>query len=539
MAELLLGDEAIAFGAIDAGIRGSFSYPGTPATEILECVQAATRGNDNVVALWSANEKVAYEEALGMSYVGQRALVSMKHVGLNVAADPFVNSAITGANGGLVCIVADDPSMHSSQNEQDTRYYAEFAKVVLLEPSNQQEAYDMTRDAFVLSEKFGLPVMVRITTRLAHSRANVVRRPADEIDYSKRQRGEPRDWTLLPVNARRRFKQLLELQPTLLEYTQDSPYNKLELKGSKGIIASGIAYNYVREAFEGDCPHSMLKIGAYPIPTGLVRELVNHCEEIYLVEEGYPYIETRLQGILGVQGRQIKGRTTGAFPIDGEMSTDLVRKAFSMPTLDTPAVVQGLPNRPPALCEGCPHSETFTSMLDASAGMEPVLFSDIGCYTLGALPPYNAVQSCVDMGASISMALGAAKAGVHPVICTIGDSTFTHSGMTPLLGAAHLDANMTVIILDNSTVGMTGGQEVFITGDEFLDLLKGLGVKEEHLIKIDPVKKAHEENVEIFKRELQHKGLSVILACRACIQAVRKMAKEAAAKAKLEQAAPA
>ena len=513
MTELLLGDEAVGIAAIDAGISGAFSYPGTPATEIFEFIQRRTAKDETVASRWSANEKVAYEEALGMSYIGKRSLVSMKHVGLNVAADPFINSAIPGAHGGLVLAVADDPGMHSSQNEQDTRFYGDFAQILVFEPSNQQEAYDMTREAFELSERLGLPVLVRLVTRLSHSRSNVVRSKPSEVQTTVRPVEDSRDWTLLPVNARRRFRRLLDMQASLKEFSAQSSYNRLLLRGPKGIIASGIAHNYVGEAIGSDSSYSLLKIGTYPLPTGLV------------IEEGYPYIEDRLTGLLGVPGKAVHGKRTGALPLDGETTPDLVRAALAMPALNTCEVEDGLPMRPPRLCEGCPHCDTFKAMLEVfGSDAQPILFSDIGCYTLGALPPYNAVQSCVDMGSSISMALGAAKGGAHPVLCTIGDSTFTHSGMTPLLGAAHEDANMTVIILDNATVGMTGGQEVFVTGERLLELVKGLGVPEDHLIQIEPSKKNHERNVEILRREIDHRGLSVVVACRPCIQFTRKAA---------------
>jgi len=530
MYELLLGDEAVAIAAMDAGIAGVFSYPGTPATEIMECVQK--RASDHrISARWSANEKVAYEEALGMSFSGKRSLVSMKHVGLNVAADPFVNSALTGAHGALVVAVADDPGMHSSQNEQDTRYLAEFAQVPLLEPSNQQEAYDMTREAFDYSERVGLPVVIRLVTRLAHSRSTVRRRDAVEQPSMGRAR-DSRDWTLLPVNARRRYRRLLEMQPTLLSDANESPFNELSLRGAKGIIASGIGYNYVREVIGDDASYSLLKIGAYPLPAALLRQLVDHCDDILVVEDGYPYIETRLNGLLGLPGKQIRGKRSGALPPDGEMLADLVHDALGLPARNGEMGARDLPRRPPALCKGCPHCDTFGAITDAfPSETDPVLFSDIGCYTLGALPPYNAVQSCVDMGSSISMAHGAAKAGAHPVICTIGDSTFTHSGMTPLIGAARENANMTVIILDNATVGMTGGQEVFVTGEAFIPLLTGLGVDPDHLHRFEPLKKNHDEIVELLHREISYRGLSVLVACRACIHVKKTAAPEARSRA--------
>ncbi|MGB2987288.1 MAG: thiamine pyrophosphate-dependent enzyme [Phycisphaerae bacterium] len=532
MRELFLGDEAVGVAAIDAGISGAFSYPGTPATEIFEFIQGRTAGDDKVAARWSANEKVAYEEALGMSFVGKRSLVSMKHVGLNVAADPFINSAITGAHGALVLAVADDPGMHSSQNEQDSRYYAQFAQIPVFEPCNQQEAYDMTREAFELSERLGLPVMVRLVTRLAHSRAAVTRSEPSEVSTGINVVPDTRDWTLLPVNARRRFRRLLDLQESLREASASSPYNHLTLRGPKGILASGIAHSYVREVVGPDSTFSLLKIGTYPIAVDLVRKLLSHCEEILIIEEGYPLIETQLNGLLGIPGKAIHGKRSGRLPLDGEITAELVRAALGMAPLETPAPAEGLPGRPPALCQGCPHCDTFKTILEAiDPDAKPILFSDIGCYTLGALPPYNAVHSCVDMGSSISMSLGAAKAGAHPVLCTIGDSTFTHSGMTPLIGAAHEDANMTLLILDNATVGMTGGQDVFVTGDGFLRLLKGLGVNEDHLVMFEPLQKNQEKNVELLRREINHHGLSVLVACRPCIHVKRRVGGQKAATA--------
>jgi len=530
--ELLLGDEAVALGAIHAGIAGAFSYPGTPATEIFEYVAAVTKGAGNVSAYWSANEKVAYEEALGMSYAGKRAVVSMKHVGLNVAADPFINSALTGANGGLVLVVADDPGMHSSQNEQDSRFYGEFAQVPVLEPSNQQECYDFTREAFELSERMRLPVLVRIVTRLAHSRANVrVNPPAKGHKPPQRPAPAPRDWTLVPSNARRRFRHLLDVQEMIQQYLEQSPLNQLTLAGRRGIITSGIAYNYVRETLGSDGQDSLLKISTYPLPVGPIRKLVNHCNEIFVIEEGYPFIERRLNGLLGVPGKTIRGKLSGALPLSGELTPDLVAAALGVSREKPVDVVADLPGRPPALCKGCPHADTFKAMLDATQGHpNSMLFSDIGCYTLGCLPPYEAVHTCVDMGASIAMAHGAAQAGAFPVLCTIGDSTFTHSGMTPLIGAAKRNADITVFILDNSTVAMTGMQETMVAGDKLIELLRGLGVPEEHLHVLEPLPAKHRQNVELIAREVNYRGLSVIVAQRACIQTKRKtpVAKKAA-----------
>lgn len=521
--ELLLGDEAVGVAAIDAGIRGVFSYPGTPATEIFECVRDRSGNNGSIAARWSANEKAAYEEALGMSFVGGRSLVAMKHVGLNVAADPFMSSALTGTVGALVLAVADDPGMHSSQNEQDSRFYADFARLPLFEPSDQQEAYDMTREAFELSDRLGLPVLVRLVTRLSHSRATVKRHPPIQIHTLCERRGDPNDWTLLPPNARRRNRRLIKLQGTLLQHSEQSAFNELTLRGHKGILACGIANNYVREAFGDATSYSVLKIGTYPVPVGLVRELVNHCEEILVVEEGYPLVEAKLTGLLGVPGKIIEGKCNKALPPDGELTADLVRKALGMELRDAPPISAPIPTRPPSLCQGCPHGDTFQVLVDAiDPKHPPILFSDIGCYTLGAYPPYNAVHACVDMGASIGMAHGAAKAGAHPVLCTIGDSTFTHSGTAPLLGAAHDDANMTVVLLDNAAVAMTGCQEVLVTGEAFIRLLRGLGVDARHIVQLDPIAKEHAHNVELLKREINHRGLSVVIACRPCIHLKRR-----------------
>ncbi len=531
MPELLLGDEAVGVAALDAGISGAFSYPGTPATEVFESIQQRVELGSPVAARWSPNEKVAYEEALGMCFTGRRTVVSMKHVGLNVAADPFMSSALTGVEAGLVLVVADDPGMHSSQNEQDTRFYAEFAQVPLFEPANQQEAYDMTRDAFEYSEQVGLPVIIRLVTRLAHSRAVVHRRPPTaEPRVTVPHRGDPRHWTLLPVNARRQFRRLLGQQPKLVEYSESSEFNQLQLRGNPGILTSGIASNYVLEVIGEDATCSILKIGTYPLPVSLIRQFVDHCDPIYVIEEGYPFIEDRLRGLLGLPGKSLYGKRSGHLPLDGELTADVVRPAlYNGASIPAMAPLTQVPSRPPSLCTGCPHCDTFRALVEAiDAESNPLLFSDIGCYSLGAMPPFNAVHTCVDMGASISMALGAAKAGATPVVCTIGDSTFTHSGMAPLLSAAHEDANMTVFILDNATVAMTGGQEVFTTGDDLLRLVHALGVHPDHVVSIEPLPKHHEQNAAVIRREMQHRGLSVIVASRPCIHMQRRGPRQAA-----------
>lgn len=510
-AQLWLGDEAVAWGAIDAGIAGAFSYAGTPATEIFETIQDSA---PFIWAQWSANEKVAYEEALGMSYAGRRALVSMKHVGLNVAADPFMSSALTGVNGGIVLAIGDDPGMHSSQNEQDSRFYADFARLPCFEPSSQQECYDMTRDAFRFSERFGVPVMLRLVTRIAHSRANVNPGPKDEL--SPMGFANPNDWTLVPAIARKRNRRLLGLQADLVIASDTSPYNKLHLAGRRGIICTSTGYNYAREALGAGHDWSILRVGLYPLPTGLIRQLVDHCDEITIIEEGYPFIEQHLTGLMGLPGKQIRGKLDGTLPRDGELLPELVSEAlgiFRPQPVQSDSIVAG---RPPQFCKGCPHAFSFNAMIDATAGYEhPMMFSDIGCYALGIMPPYKAVHACVDMGASIGMAHGASRTGAHPVLCTIGDSTFAHSGMTGMIGAVRGDANITVLILDNGTTAMTGAQDSMATGETLIDILRGLGVKDVQVI--EPLPKTHGANVEIIRQAIEHRGLSVIVARRPCI----------------------
>jgi indolepyruvate ferredoxin oxidoreductase alpha subunit len=524
--EILLGDEAVALGAIDAGLTAAYSYPGTPASEIMEYLVKISQATKGFLASWSVNEKVAFEEALGVSFAGKRAMVSMKHVGLNVAADPFMNSALTGTNGGLVVAVADDPGMHSSQNEQDSRYYAQFAQIFCFEPANHQEAYDMTRLAFDLSEELGLPVMIRLVTRLSHSRSAVLPRAPrrqNELSY-----GSSQDWILLPTRARRRFKRLLESQPKLVALSEESGFNALDLRrprGGIGIIASGIAYNYVQENLQELAePPSLLKVSTYPLPRKLIKDLVEHVDTIVVIEEGYPLMEKTLTGVFGIHGKEIRGRLTGHLPPSGELSPDLVRPALGLkPVSSRPMPELKIPSRPPQLCKGCPHADTYNALNRAlEAHPQARVFSDIGCYTLGALPPYNAINTCVCMGASVSMAKGGADAGIYPSVAVIGDSTFGHSGLTPLLAAARAGTDMTVIILDNSTVAMTGGQPSLASGQGLIRLIEGVGVPREHIRVIEPLPKNLDENTRIMKEELAHHGLSVIVAVRECIQEARK-----------------
>jgi indolepyruvate ferredoxin oxidoreductase alpha subunit len=520
--EILLGDEAVGLGAIDAGLSGIYGYPGTPSTEIFEFVERRTKKSGDVHAFWSTNEKVAYEEALGMSWAGKRALVCMKHVGLNVAADAFMNSAVTGTNGGLVLAVADDPGMHSSQNEQDSRYFAQFALIPCFEPRNQQEAYDMMFEAFDLSEELALPVMIRLVTRIAHSRAGVAtreRRPQNQLHPSK----EIKKWTLLPVNARVQYKHLTEKQPELLRRAEASPHNQLQLNGTTGILACGLADNYVRENIGTDHDYSFLSIRQYPLPVGKVRDMVAHVNELLVVEDGYPLVESMLRGLFGIDGVQIKGRMTGELPRTGELNPDIVRDALGLAPLATARHPDdGLAKRPPALCKGCPHTDSFKALNEALSDFDnPQVFSDIGCYTLAALPPLEAVHSCVAMGASIGMAAGAAHAGYAPAVAAIGDSTFSHGGITPLLSAVQQHINLNVLVVDNSTVGMTGTQRSMSTGQTLDQIILGTGIEEDHFRIIEPTPRNHRANVEVLREELAYDGPSVVVARRACIEALK------------------
>ena len=527
---LLLGDEAIAQAAIDAGLSGVYAYPGTPSTEITEYIQDSKMAKERGIrSEWCANEKTAMEAALGMSYAGKRALYCCKHVGMNVAADCFVNSAITGINGGLIYIAADDPSMHSSQNEQDSRFYADFALIPALEPSNQQEAYDMIHYRYELSERLKLPIMMRITTRMAHSRAGVTRksevRAQNEMSYPK----DKMQYILLPAVARRQYQSLLDKQQIMVEESENSAFNKyIDGENKKlGIIACGIGYNYLMENFaDRKCPYPVLKISQYPMPTKLVSKIYDECDEILILEEGQPLYERLLRGILN-KGKVIKGRLDGTLPRTGELSPNAVGKALGLEVECGMPIPSLVAPRPPKLCDGCPHIDSYTALNEAMKSFPGGrVFSDIGCYTLGALPPFEAIYSTVDMGASITMAKGASEADLLPSVAVIGDSTFTHSGMTGLLDCCVDNANVTVVILDNEITGMTGSQKSSATG-RLESICTGIGVDPKHIRVINPLKKYFEENVAVFKEEIGYKGVSVIIPRRECIVALNKRLKAA------------
>ena len=540
MKHLLLGDEAIAQGAIDAGLSGVYAYPGTPSTEITEYIQLSEKrkgdeAKDKIFCQWATNEKTAMEGALGMSYMGKRALVCMKHVGMNVCADAFMNAAITGVNGGLVVVAADDPSMHSSQNEQDSRFYAKFAMIPCLEPSNQQEAYDMMHYAFDLSESLRTPILLRVTTRMAHSRAVV-----ETMDTPREQNAlsapeNTNHFILLPAFARKNYAELVEAQSDFVQTSEESQYNQYT-KGSnpkKAIVTTGIAYNYLMEAIRllGNeaIGASILKITQYPLPKALIDQMVaDGAEEILVMEEGQPVVEELLRGMVP-SSVAVKGRLTGDLPRMGELTPDSVRDALMPNSLiasspkSVPELVVG---RPPALCQGCGHRDMYAALNEVAREHENAkIFGDIGCYTLGALSPFHAIHACVEMGASITMAKGAADAGQFPSFAVIGDSTFTHSGMTGLLDCVNSKANVVVLISDNLTTGMTGGQDSAGTG-RLEAICEGLGVEKEHVRVVVPLPKNMEEIKQVLREEVAYNGTSVVIARRECIQTLKRHLKQ-------------
>lgn len=539
--KLLLGDEAIALGAIHAGLSGVYAYPGTPSTEITEFIQSnAIARERGIHSRWCTNEKTAMEAALGMSYAGKRALVCMKHVGMNVCADAFINSAITGVGGGLVVLAADDPSMHSSQNEQDSRFYGKFALIPIFEPSNQQEAYDMMSVAFNLSEAIKEPVLLRIVTRLAHSRAGVV---VNEPREQNPLQPSTDQWVLLPGIAKRKYAALLEKQDEMLLSSNKSQFNISEYgtsteKAKKtGIVACGIGYNYVKEALshlsaEEQSLYNIEKVSQYPLPEQRIQMLAKETGRILVVEDGQPVVEQDIKGILGT-GYMVTGRLTGALPRTGELTPDSVAAALGVETPQVMSPAKNLAARPPQLCQGCGHRDVYGALVKIIEEYPDArVFGDIGCYTLGALPPFKALASCVDMGASITMAKGAADAGLRPAIAVIGDSTFTHSGMTGLLDAINENAAITVIISDNLTTGMTGGQDSAGL-NKYEAICLGLGMDPAHLHVVTPLPKNIPDIAQLIRDEIAYEGVSVIIPRRECIQTASRHAREKA-KAKKE-----
>lgn len=509
MKTLMTGNEAIARGVYEYGVSVAAAYPGTPSTEILENIVKYPE----VYCQWSPNEKVAMEVGIGAAIAGARAIIAMKMVGVNVAADPLFTVAYTGTRAGLVLISADDPGMHSSQNEQDNRLYAAFAKIPLLEPSNSQEAKDMVGLALEISETFDTPVMIRITTRIAHSQSLVeLNDPIERLVKSYER--NPRKYVMLPANGRARRLVVEERLQKLADYTETVAVNNMELKDqSFGIITSGISYQYVKEALP---TASILKLGlTNPLPSGLIKEFAAKVAKLYVVEELEPYMEkeVRLLGI-NVIGKEL-------FPPYGELSARMVSEKISGQPGITVAPAFDSPIRPPVMCPGCPHRGIFYTLKQ----LKLVVSGDIGCYTLGAMAPLEAMDTTICMGASISAGLGMIKA--HPemaenMVAVIGDSTFLHSGITGLMDVVYNGGNLTTIILDNSITAMTGHQDNPSTGKtlmgqpapqvDFVALCKALGVK--RITEVDPFDLGTVK--EIIKTEVAVPEPSVIIARRPC-----------------------
>ncbi|MCL2764879.1 MAG: thiamine pyrophosphate-dependent enzyme [Treponema sp.] len=530
----LLGDEAVALGAIHAGISAAYGYPGTPSSEIMQyLINEYKKGGP--VARWCANEKTALEAALGASFAGRRTLVTTKHVGLNVAADAFMNAALVKIKGGLVIAIADDPGMHSSQNEQDSRFYSNFAMVPTLEPRNQQEAYDMVREAFDVSEKFNLPVLLRLVTRLAHSRAAVIPSKA-RAQNPLEKTNEKNKWILIPAFARKNYVSLLEKQNLLQAWSQDNKANKFTGGDNDlAVITSGLGGNYYEENLEdflairkkkGKKAPMHLHIGAYPLPEKTIKKFCNEASEILIIEEGQPFISQRVFGITGAELKPVIQA--------GELDPDNVRMVLGLPPKKALNIDAGnLAPRPPVLCKGCPHIDSYDAlnkavkMLDPRPGHPDVgINSDIGCYSLGVAPPWNAIESIVCMGACVGMAKGAADSGLKYAIAVIGDSTFLHGGITALIDAVNANATMTLIILDNSSVAMTGCQPTIMPSDKLKGLLIGCGVSQQRIVELEAKPNLVDENAEKMKNEIMQNGVSVIILRRECLEAFRKNKKE-------------
>jgi len=533
---LLLGDEALALGALDGGVKAIFGYPGTPSTEIIEAAENYIKQtDDDIVAEWAANEKVAYEFALGTSYTGQRTVVTMKHVGLNVALDAFVNSALTGINGGFVVAVADDPGMHSSQNEQDTRILSDFSHIPLLEPTSPQEVYDFTIKAFQLSEELQLPVVLRLVTRLAHARGEVVR---VENKISPPNLGLPNgndknNWVLIPGIARGRNIALRNKLEQMLEVC--TPFNSyIDNQSKTGVVIAGMGQAYFDHFLSKNGidknNYNQLRIAAYPVDNKMIRDFAHNNETIYVFEENYPYLEDMLLPYADDRA-VVHGRRDRTIPIDGELSLSSIRKALNFVKDDmkiTEAVKNKIDNlivsRPPQLCDGCGHTDAFKTINEALKNIgikDPRIFGDIGCYTLGVLPPHLGINTCVEMGASMSMAYGAAVSGYTPAIGIIGDSTFFHSGMTSLVSIAKSDVNVNIVIMDNSIVGMTG-QQPPVTSDISVELAKATGMSREDIHELKPIPKQHEYNTTELEKVFKKDGPSLIIFKRECIMAMRR-----------------
>lgn len=516
---LLSGNEAVARGAVEAGVLLAVGYPGTPSTEILESIA----DRDDIDVRWSPNEKVALDVALGASLGGVRALCTMKHVGLNVAADTFMTMAYTGVGAGLVIVSADDPGMHSSQNEQDNRAYARMAGVPLLEPANSAEAKEFTALAFDISEEFDVPVLVRTTTRVSHNRGVVELGPRLDRPVLGFERN-PQKYVMIPGHARMRRPILLERLERLTRYAEGTPLTVESGSDTGfGVVTSSIAHHYVKEVLPDA---KVLKLGmSYPLPIERIKEFARSVDRLFVVEELDPWVENDLLAAgIAVEGKAF-------FPRIGELSPDAVRKGFAEAGLLPPHIsIEPAPPtvvRPPLLCPGCPHTPPFLALKRLGA----VVTGDIGCYTLAALEPLSAMDTCVAMGSSIGMAVGMAASGGAdgPVVATIGDSTFLHSGVAALADAVYSQANITVLLLDNGTTAMTGGQEHPGTGTtlqgaeatavDLVGLCESLGVRDIRVI--DPYDMGATFNA--IERAIAYVGPSVVITNRPCVEAPMKV----------------
>ena len=513
MKKLMLGNEAFARGLYEAGCKVVSSYPGTPSTEITEEVAKYSE----IYAEWAPNEKVAMEAALGASIAGARAFCGMKHVGLNVAADPLYTAAYTGVNGGLVIAVADDQGMHSSQNEQDSRHHAIASKVPMLEPSDSTECRDFVKLAYEISENFDTPVIVRMSTRVAHSQSIVETFDRQELEL-KEYTKNPQKYVMMPAFARGRHVFVEERTAKLTEYAETSPLNRVEIseKAEFGVITNGAAYQYVKEALGEKA--SVLKLGMVnPMPVQLIRDFAAKYDRIVVVEELDGIIESHCRniGVTNVEGKEI-------FGCIGEINQSAIAEKLLGEKKEFAALEDAIPVRPPVMCAGCPHRGLFYNLKKLGVTVS----GDIGCYTLGAAAPLNAMDTTICMGASISALHGFNKArGVeseHKSVAVIGDSTFMHSGMTGLVNIAYNNSNSTVIIVDNSITGMTGHQQNPTTGKNLKgdpaaavnleELCKAIGIKRVRVV--DPYKLAETEAV--IKEELAADEASVIISRRPC-----------------------
>ncbi len=511
----LTGNEAIARGAWEAGVKVAAAYPGTPSTEILESL--ADYPADDLHAQWSTNEKVALDVAIGASFAGRRALAAMKHVGLNVAADAFMSINYIGVNGGLVLAVCDDPGIHSSQNEQDTRIYGILSSVPVLEPSDAQEALDLTRFAFDLSETFDTPVIVRSTTRLSHTRSPVAigtrKEPPPRAFIEK-----PSKNVMIPAYARPRHGVVIEREARLKAYLAESPINRWEEgDASFGVVTAGTCYPYVREVLPDA---TVLKLGAsWPLPDALLRRFCELVGRVFVVEELEPVIEKEIRALgIDVEGKKF-------FPRAGELSPELVHAGFEQAGILEPRPQQSgwTPEplvRPPVLCAGCPHTSSFMAVRASGARVA----GDIGCYTLACLDPLRGMDTTVSMGSSIGNAIGMAKAGESkPVVATIGDSTFLHAGIPPLINAVYNQANITVLLLDNHVTAMTGGQQHPGTGKtlrgepapsvDYEALVRAIGVKWVRKVDSYDLAAMHQN----LRDAINYRGVAVLIADRPCV----------------------